>query len=199
MKINKKYVLNISLLLFFISNTDARVENIVTDYYNCDSIVNQTCICSKNCLSPVLVRDTNTSYCSIVKCWDIKDEVCVKSGINFVAPLLLSLFPITQLFGINYAVIQRWDLTALQLSVTFVPIILFCCWVFGNIKYKLNQYENKNENYEINNDDYNIKNTSSCYSCCHSIIIIVFWVLSVVNTATPNKIKDGNGCYLTGW
>lgn len=197
MKLDKKYVLNISLLLFFISTTDAKVENIVTDYYNCDSIVNQTCICSKGCLSPILVHDTNKSYCSIVKCWNIKDEVCVKSGINFVAPLLLSLFPITQLFGINYAVIQRWDLTALQLSVTFVPIILFCCWVFGNIKYKLNQ--NENENYEINNDDYNIKNTSSCYSCCHSITIIVFWVLSVVNTATPNKIKDGNGCYLTGW
>jgi hypothetical protein len=197
MKSYKKYIFNIGLLLLFILKTDARIKNVVTDQYNCESIVNQTCICSKPCLEPILIHDTNTSYCGVVKCWYIKDEVCVKSGINFVAPLILSLFPITQLFGINYAVIQRWDLTALQLSVTFVPIILFCCWVFGNIKYKLNKYED--ENNVIQETDYNIKNTSSCYSCCHSITIIVFWVLSVVNTATPNKIKDGNGCYLSGW
>ena len=199
MRFNKKYIFNIGLLLLFILKTDARIRNVVTDQYNCERIVNQTCICSKKCLSPVVVSDTNTSYCGVAKCWYIKDDVCIKSGINFVAPLILSLFPITQLFGINYAVIQRWDLTALQLSVTFVPIILFCCWVFGNIKYKLNKYENENENNLIEHTDYNIKNTSSCYSCCHSIMIIVFWVLSVVNTATPNKIKDGNGCYLTGW
>ena len=187
------------------------------NYYKCSNTnTTITCRCDKSCLVHVTnnVNDNddndndntgddnnsgkNNTRCVIKKCWNVEKNQCVNTGTHFVTPLILNIIPLTQLIGLGHVVIQRWDLFGLQLGVTFGPLIVFCCYVFGTIAYDFRPKDtNRNELEEGNYLDIDM--CSNTYSCCHSILVIVFWVMSIVQTSSPNQILDGNGCYLSGF
>jgi hypothetical protein len=179
------------------SNFNRKLNNevVLVENFKC---TNETtpCLCDKSCLKNKIIG--NTTYCIIEKCWNLKDENCVSTGINFIAPLLLNIFPVTQFTGIGYASMERWDLFGIQLAITFGPIVLFCCCVCGNVLY---DFRPKDTNVnELEESNYiNIEKMSNVYTCCHGVLVITFWIISIVDTATPNKLKDGNGCYLSGF
>ena len=53
---------------------------------------------------------------------------------------------------------------------------------------------------ELEQPNYlNIEKMSTVYTCCHGVLVITFWIIAIIDTATPNKLKDGNGCYLSGF
>tara|TARA_B100000674_G_C37945590_1_gene964797 strand:+ start:537 stop:1190 length:654 start_codon:yes stop_codon:yes gene_type:complete len=160
----------------------------------CYKNFNNSCLCSDSCLEPIYENKTNI-YCSPKYCWSFKKNKCISKGANYIAPLVLNIIPITSIFGVGYAVIERWDLVAMQLGVIFGPCLLFCGSLCCNLWCKNKQDDGEKE--VLNTDCTDI--CTLCFQCSYSITIIVFWIYSIVWVATPGEIHDGNGCYLSGF
>ena len=170
---------------------------VITDNMPCSEIINNTCICNQHCLEPYRVDNNTLPYCKLTKCWKLEDSKCKGTGQNYVTPLVFNIIPLTQPLGIGYASIQRWDLTGIQLAVTFGPFCIFCGGLCGYIMCEMKEKGEDENNLE--HDKLNTTIFTQLFQCAHSILLTTFWILSIIDTATPNGIKDGNGCYLTGF
>lgn len=186
MIINKSFAFNVS------SENNIRIRglNLVSvkeEQFDCHYNNNTICNCPYSCMT----QYNNESYCVLKKCfkWDTDKKVCRHSGKDHTAPLVLSAIPVTSQLGIGYGIIERWDLLAMQLSITFGPCILLCfmtCCLIG---------------YDINSDKTQISGAclTYCISCLWAIAILILYVFAIVWTATPDALLDGTGCPLTGF
>ena len=195
------YTLLIQVIIWILSINNTVATDVVIKKFPCENTTTTKCICKSDCLIPY--KEDNNTYCREKKCWKFYDESCYPNGMNFVAPTVLNAIPFTSVLGVGYAALQRWDLFGMQLCITFGPLLLFCC-IIGNI---LICCDKPNDSYDIENNNDN--NKCDCdeatpvfvkvYNCCYTTILITFWVLSIVWVSSPRQIKDGNGCYLSGF
>lgn len=182
------------LVLLYINGCFGKV---VTTYekFPCKTVdKNNICVCEKSCLRNYNYE--NKTYCIVDSCWKYKDDECLPNGKNYVAPLILNAIPVTSVIGIGYGMLERWDLFVMQISILVGPIILFCC--FGCIHAcccKKDDILNENDD----NSDACCLCCANLYPCCYGILLLIFWILSIIWVATPEMIKDGNGCYLSGY
>ena len=190
------YTLLIQVIIWILSINSSIATDVVIKKFPCENTTTTNCACKLDCLIPY--KEENNTYCREKKCWKIYDESCFPNGMNYVAPTVLNAIPFTSVLGVGYGVMERWDLFGIQLAITFGPIVLFCCCVCGNVLY---DFRPKDTNVnELEESNYiNIEKMSNVYTCCHGVLVITFWIISIVDTATPNKLKDGNGCYLSGF
>jgi hypothetical protein len=195
---NLSVIYNINPIFFIclwnLSIVSSKNPVIVTDNIPCSEIVNNTCICTRNCLEPY--NTENNTYCKVSACSILEDNICKSTGKNYLSALVFSVIPITQPLGIGYAAIDRWDLVGIQLMVTFGPFLVFCCVLCGYISYEIKK---KEDNTPINKDQLNTVLFTQLFQCSHSILLTTFWIMSIIDMSTPNSIKDGNGCYLSGF
>lgn len=184
-------------LIIWILSINSSTANVVNNIntYPCKNVdKNNICICEKKCLTHYVYE--NKTYCKLDSCWKYKDDECLPNGKNYITPLIFSVIPFTSVFGVGYGILERWDLFGMQLAITLGPIVLFCCGGCFAVCCC-----NKNDSLNEIDDDSTVytKIFGSIYKCCFSILLLVFWVLSIVWVATPENIKDGNGCYLSGY
>lgn len=190
------YSLMIQLIIWvlFIGNAFANESDDI-EKYPCKNIdINNTCLCERKCLTHYNYE--NKTYCKVKDCWTYKYNECLPNGKNFIAPLVLNAIPFTSVLGIGYGVMERWDLFGMQMGITFGPLVLFCCGICGALCCC-----KKNDNVNEIDDDSSLWTElfGKIYQCCYSILIITFWILSIVWVATPQETLDGNGCYLSGY
>ena len=191
------YTLLIQVIIWILSINSSIATDVVIKKFPCENTTTTNCACKLDCLIPY--KEENNTYCREKKCWKIYDESCFPNGMNYVAPTVLNAIPFTSVLGVGYGVMERWDLFAMQLGITFGPLILFCC-IIGNV---LICCDKPNDTYDIENNDNNCEDSvplfAKTYNCCYTILIITFWILSIVWVSSPRQIKDGNGCYLSGF
>ena len=189
------YALLIQFVIWLISMNVSFAQVVDSnEKYPCDKFYkNNTCLCEKSCMA--VYTYNNKTSCKVKDCWKYKDDECLPNGKNFIAPLILNAVPFTSVLGIGYGVIERWDLFGIQLAVTFGPLILLCCVGCCCICCSKNETVNEIED----NSTIWIELYTKIYQCLYSILILTFWILSIVWVSTPQGTLDGNGCYLSGY
>lgn len=192
------YKINIvSFILFwYLSIVLSKQKITITDSIPCSEIVNNSCVCKQTCIEPHNTENNTNSYCKLMSCWRLEDSRCKPTGKNYISALIFNIIPITQPFGIGYVILERWDLVGIQLAVTFGPFVLFCGGLCGYIMYEIKKKEDTDI---LDKDNLNTTVFTQIFQCCHSILLTTFWIMSIVDTSTPGAIKDGNGCYLSGF
>ena len=178
-------------------NEGRNLKDVVGDALNkipCSNNSNNICECSHSCLEPKYENKT-TVYCTPKDCWSFEKDKCISKGHNYIAPLVLNIIPLTSVFGLGYAAIERWDLFAMQLGVMFGPCILFCGSLCTCLLCKNKTDDEEEEVLKTDCTDV----CALCYKCSHTIVVLVFWICSIVWVATPGEIHDGAGCHLSGF
>jgi len=190
------YSLIIQLIIWVLSIGSSFANEVNTiEKFPCKNVDNNNiCLCGRKCLTHYNYE--NKTYCKVKDCWKYKDDECLPNGKNFVAPLVLNAIPFTSVLGIGYGVMERWDLFGMQLGITFGPLVLFCC---GSCCLLCCCKKNDNLNEIDDNSIIWTELFGKIYQCCYSLLIIIFWILSIVWIATPEQTVDGNGCYLSGY
>ena len=166
-------------------------NTVETEKVDCSRDTSNNCVCPGSCMT----HRNNNSYCVVKKCFTwVKDDTeskgtCKATGHNHVGPLVLSAIPFTSMMGISYAMIERWDLFGMQLGVLLGPCFILCCLCVLLLR-------------KTDNDDDTLSGpgcyelVTRCSICCWSFALTILWIMSIVWTATPGNITDGNGCPL---
>ena len=192
------YTLLIQIIIWILSINTSFASDVVIKKFPCENTTTTDCVCKFDCLIPY--KEKNNTYCREKKCWKFYDERCYPNGMNFMAPTVLNAIPFTSVLGVGYGALQRWDLVGMQLGITFGPLVLFCC-IIGNILVCCNKSNDGDDNESNNNCDCDEATPFfvNIYNCCYTILLIIFWILSIIWVSSPNQIKDGKGCYLSGF
>ena len=176
-----------SSLRFRILNTESVVDS---TKFNCTGLPNK-CKCPYPCLEQV----KNENYCIAKKCYTFDNNLgqCKKSGHDHVAPLVLQAIPFTAVFGSGFGNIGRWDLFGMYMGILFGG----CCFLIMSAMCCLCCCNKNDDDLEAANDKESyMKCATSCGGCIWAIVILVFYILGIVWTATEGGVLDANGCPL---
>jgi hypothetical protein len=176
-----------SSLRFRILNTESVVDS---TKFNCTGLPNK-CKCPYPCLEQV----KNENYCIAKKCYTFDNNLgqCKKSGHDHVAPLVLQAIPFTAVFGSGFGNIGRWDLFGMYMGILFGG----CCFLIMSAMCCLCCCNKNDDEMEIANDKESyMKCATSCGGCIWAIVILIFYILGIVWTATEGGVLDANGCPL---
>jgi len=176
-----------SSLRFRVLNTESVVDS---TKFNCTGLPNK-CDCPYPCLEQV----KNENYCIAKKCYTFDNNLgqCKKAGHDHVAPLVLQAIPFTAVFGSGFGNIGRWDLFGMYMGILFggccsIIMMGFCCLCCCN---------KKDDEMEIANDkEAYMKCAANCGGCIWGIVVLVFYILGIVWTATEGGVLDADGCPL---
>ena len=176
-----------SSLRFRVLNTESGVDS---TKFNCTGLPNK-CDCPYPCLEQV----KNENYCIAKKCYTFDNNLgqCKKAGHDHVAPLVLQAIPFTAVFGSGFGNIGRWDLFGMYMGILFggccsIIMMGFCCLCCCN---------KKDDEMEIANDkEAYMKCAANCGGCIWGIVVLVFYILGIVWTATEGGVLDADGCPL---
>ena len=194
-----KLTLTIVLFSVFLStamSSSFRILNtksvVASPKFNCTGLPTK-CLCPYPCLEQV----KNENYCIAKKCYKFDENLgqCKKSGIDHVAPLVLQAIPFTGVFGSGFGNMGRWDLFGMYMAVFFGG----CCFVLMSTCCCLACCKNDNDKDEydsMNDKETFIKCAGNCGVCIWGIVILVFYILGIVWTATEGGVLDANGCPL---
>jgi hypothetical protein len=150
------------------------------------------CICAGSCMT----HKGNNSYCEVEKCYSWTPDntenkgTCTQLGHKSVAPIVLSIVPVTSMLGIGYGIIERWDLFGMQLGILLGPCCLMCCLSICIARQTADPDDN-NDATEAGTIIF-----GKCVGCCWGVALLIFWILSMVWMSTPGEILDGDGCSL---
>ena len=157
--------------------------------FNCTGLPDK-CKCPYPCLEQV----KNENYCVAKKCYRFDENLgeCKKSGRDHLAPLILQAIPLTGVFGSGFGNIGRWDLFGMYMGIVFggccfIIMASMCCFCCSN---------ESNEEVTIEDGKTCMKCASSFGTCIWAIVIIVFYILGIVWTATEGDVLDADGCPL---
>lgn len=160
--------------------------------FNCTGLPIK-CVCPYPCLEKV----KNENYCIAKKCYIFDNNLgqCKKSGKDHVAPLVLQAIPFTGVFGSGFGNMGRWDLFGMYMGVFFggcclILISSACCLCCCNGKETDDEYSSMNDKESF------IKCFGNCGTCIWAIVVLVFYILGIVWTATEGGVLDANGCPL---
>lgn len=176
-----------SSLRFRILNTESVVDS---TKFNCTGLPNK-CKCPYPCLEQV----KNENYCIAKKCYTFDNNLgqCKKSGHDHVAPLVLQAIPFTAVFGSGFGNIGRWDLFGMYMGILFGG----CCFLIMSAMCCLCCCNKNDDDLEAANDKESyMKCATSCGGCIWGIVVLVFYILGIVWTATEGGVLDANGCPL---
>jgi hypothetical protein len=178
-----------SSLRFRILNTESVVDN---TKFNCTGLPNK-CECPYPCLEQV----KNENYCIAKKCYIFDNNLgqCKKSGKDHIAPLVLQVIPFTGVFGSGFGNMGRWDLFGMYMGVFFGGCCLIlmgsaCCLCCCSAK------ETDSEYSLMNDKESFMKCAANCGGCIWAIVVLVFYILGIVWTATEGRVLDAYGCPL---
>ena len=155
--------------------------------WNC-SIVDNVCKCPESCM----IQKPGENYCIMKDCYKYDENLgeCAQSGYHYGGPLALQAIPMTGVFGSGYGNIGRWDMFGMYMGITLggclFILLTLCACLFVCPEGK---------------DDTDSKETgllvwSKCGYCIWGVAVIVFYVIGIVQMATPGLVIDGNGCPL---
>jgi len=176
-----------SSLRFRILNTKTVLDG---PKFNCTGLPTK-CKCPYPCLEQV----KNENYCIAKKCYTFDTNLgqCKKSGYDHVAPLVLQAIPITGVFGSGFGNIGRWDLFGMYMAVLFGG----CCFLIMSAMCCLCCCNKNDDEIEVANDKESyMKCAVNCGGCIWAIILLVFYILGIVWTATEGGVLDADGCPL---
>ena len=186
----KTFVLTAMLFTYVSATSLRRVEQIVETpikSWNC-SIVDNTCKCPESCM----IQKTGESYCVLKDCYKYDENLglCAQDGYHYGGPLALQAIPMTGVFGAGYGNIGRWDVFGMYMGITIggclFILVTLCACLFVCPEGK---------------DDTDSKETgllvwSKCGYCLWGVAVLVFYVIGIVQMATPGLVNDGDGCPL---
>ena len=158
--------------------------------FNCTGLPNK-CECPYPCLEQV----KNENYCIAKKCYTFDDNLgeCKKTGHNHVGPLVLQAIPFTGVFGSGFGNIGRWDLFGMYMGIFFGG----CCFIIMSSLFCLCCCNKSSEEAEpLDDKEAFMKCTTSCGTCIWATVIIIFYILGIVWTATEGGVLDADGCPL---
>ena len=176
-----------SSLRFRILNTESVVDS---TKFNCTGLPNK-CKCPYPCLEQV----KNENYCIAKKCYTFDNDLgeCKKTGHNHVGPLVLQAIPFTGVFGSGFGNIGRWDLFGMYMGIFFGG----CCFIIMSAMCCLCCCNKNDDDLEAANDKESyMKCATSCGGCIWGIVVLVFYILGIVWTATEGGVLDADGCPL---
>ena len=155
--------------------------------WNC-STVDNVCKCPESCM----VQKSGETYCVLKDCYKYDENlgICAQDGYHYGGPLALQAIPMTGVFGSGYGNIGRWDIFGMYMGITIggclFILVTLCACLFVCPEGK---------------DDTDTKETglliwSKCGYCLWGVAVLVFYVIGIVQMATPGLVIDGNGCPL---
>ena len=186
----KTFVLTAMLFTYVSATSLRRVEQIVETpikSWNC-SFTENVCKCPESCM----IQKTGESYCVLKDCYKYDENLglCAQDGYHYGGPLALQAIPMTGVFGAGYGNIGRWDVFGMYMGITIggclFILVTLCACLFVCPEGK---------------DDTDSKETgllvwSKCGYCLWGVSVLVFYVLGIVQMATPGLVIDGDGCPL---
>ena len=186
----KAFVLTAMLFASVSASSFRRAEQVVdssTKSWNC-SIVDNVCKCPESCM----IQKPGENYCIMKDCYKYDENLgeCAQSGYHYGGPLALQAIPMTGVFGSGYGNIGRWDMFGMYMGITLggclFILLTLCACLFVCPEGK---------------DDTDSKETgllvwSKCGYCLWGVAVLVFYVIGIVQMATPGLVNDGNGCPL---
>ena len=186
----KTFVLTAMLFTYVSATSLRRVEQIVetpSKSWNC-SFTENVCKCPESCM----VQKSGESYCVLKDCYKYDENLglCAQDGFHYGGPLALQAIPMTGVFGAGYGNIGRWDVFGMYMGITIggclFILVTLCACLFVCPEGK---------------DDADSKETgllvwSKCGYCLWGVSVLVFYVLGIVQMATPGLVIDGDGCPL---
>ena len=176
-----------SSLRFRILNTESVVDS---TKFNCTGLPNR-CDCPYPCLEQV----KNENYCIAKKCYTFDNDLgeCKEKGYNHIGPLVLQAIPFTGVFGSGFGNMGRWDLFGMYMGIFFGG----CCFIIMSSLFCLCCCNKSSEEAEpLDDKEAFMKCATSCGTCIWAIVILVFYILGIVWTATEGGVLDADGCPL---
>ena len=188
--IMKTFVLT-AMLFASVSASSFRQTKEVVDApiksWNC-SFTENICKCPESCM----IQKTGETYCVLKDCYKYDENLglCAQDGYHYGGPLALQAIPMTGVFGAGYGNIGRWDVFGMYMGITIggclFILVTLCACLFVCPEGK---------------DDTDSKETglliwSKCGYCLWGVAVLVFYVIGIIQMATPGLVMDGNGCPL---
>lgn len=167
--------------------TKMQVVDSSTKSWNC-SIVDNTCKCPESCM----IQKTGESYCVLKDCYKYDENLglCAQDGYHYGGPLALQAIPMTGVFGAGYGNIGRWDVFGMYMGIT----IGGCCFILATLCACLFVCPEGKDDTE--SKETGLLVWSKCGYCLWGVAVLVFYVIGIVQMATPGLVIDGNGCPL---
>ena len=139
-----------------------------------------------------MIQKTGETYCVLKDCYKYDENLgeCAQAGYHYGGPLALQAIPMTGVFGAGYGNIGRWDVFGMYMGITIggclFILVTLCACLFVCPEGK---------------DDTDSKETgllmwSKCGYCLWGVAVLTFYVIGIVQMATPGLVIDGNGCPL---
>ena len=186
----KTFVLTAMLFASVSASSFRRAEQIVETpikSWNC-SIVDNTCKCPESCM----IQKTGESYCVLKDCYKYDENLglCAQDGYHYGGPLALQAIPMTGVFGAGYGNIGRWDVFGMYMGITLGG----CCFILATLCACLFVCPEGKDDTE--SKETGLLVWSKCGYCLWGVAVLVFYVIGIVQMATPGLVIDGNGCPL---
>ena len=165
-------IFQLSILNYSIANSIRGPQVMMTKNIECESNINNSCVCPGNCLS----YDNSTGYCQPQNCWkwnEMKSE-CVEDGKAFIPAIILQAIPFTGMFGAGFGNIGRWDIFGAYMGLFFGGCLLMCCLA---VCCSINQ-----------KDESDSKLLTSCSGCIWGLAVTGLYIWGIVVIA--NKEYD---------
>ena len=155
--------------------------------WNC-SIVDNVCKCPETCM----IQKSGETYCVMKDCYKYDENlgICAQDGFHYGGPLALQAIPFTGVFGSGYGNIGRWDMFGMYMGVTMGG----CCFIMVTLCLCL--FVCPEGRGEEDTKETGLLIGSKCGYCLWGIAVLVFYVIGIVQMATPGLVIDGNGCPL---
>ena len=159
-----------------------------------------SCVCPdviKSDFTGCLKYEESIDGCHPINCWkwnEVKNQ-CEEDGKPFLPAMILQGIPLTGVFGSGFGNIGRWDLFGMYMGILFGG----CCLILMGSACCLCCCKEKetDDEYSLMNDKESfIKCFGNCGACIWAIVILVFYILGIVWTATEGGVLDANGCPL---
>ncbi len=186
----KTFVLTTMLFASVSAGSFRRVEQIVETpikSWNC-SFTENVCKCPESCM----IQKTGESYCVLKDCYKYDENLglCAQDGYHYGGPLALQAIPMTGVFGAGYGNIGRWDVFGMYMGIT----IGGCCFILVTLCACLFVCPEGKEDTEAKETGLLV--WSKCGYCLWGVAVLVFYVIGIVQMATPGLVNDGHGCPL---
>ena len=186
----KTFVLTTMLFASVSASSFRLLEQIVetpNKSWNC-SIVDNVCKCPESCMK----QKPGENYCVMKDCYKYDENlgVCAQDGYHYGGPLALQAIPFTGAFGSGYGNIGRGDMFGMYMGVTMGG----CCFILVTLCICL--FACPHEKDDSDTKETGLLVWSKCGYCLWGVAVLVFYVIGIVQMATPGLVVDGNGCPL---